>query len=81
MNFLRRPKNVLIAAMLVVTSTISLASGDEASVEQKESGETLQLAGIDYCHAGSSIDPNTGENVDLYVPCPEDGFEQNIDFA
>jgi hypothetical protein len=43
--------------------------------------ETIQFAAIDYCYAGSIIDPSTGEGVDLFVPCPEDGPEQNIDLA
>jgi hypothetical protein len=43
--------------------------------------EPIRLAAIDYCYAGSIADPSTGEGVDLFVPCPEDGPEQNIDLA
>jgi hypothetical protein len=87
MKILRRPKSLFIATMLFASSTLALAGDDEkyrrdeSSVEQNESSGPLLLAGVDYCYAGSLVDPNTGEVVELYVPCPEDGFEQNIDFA
>ncbi len=41
----------------------------------------VKIAAIDYCFAGSISDPVTGESVDLFVLCDEDGLEQNIDLA
>jgi len=43
--------------------------------------EALEIAAVDYCFAGSLIDPTTGESVDFFVLCDEDGLEQNIDLA
>ena len=43
--------------------------------------ETFILAGVDFCYAGSITDPTTGEMVDLFVLCGEDGLEQNLDLA
>jgi hypothetical protein len=44
-------------------------------------GETFEVAAVDYCYAGSIADATTGETVDLFVLCAEDGVEQNIDVA
>lgn len=43
--------------------------------------ESVEIAAVDYCYAGSLIDPTTGESVDFFVLCAEDGLEQNIDLA
>ncbi|HKY09862.1 MAG TPA: hypothetical protein VJQ55_16550 [Candidatus Binatia bacterium] len=50
-------------------------------VSETDRNELLQLAAIDYCYAGSIVDPATGESVDLFVLCAEDGLEQNMDLA
>ncbi|HKY08094.1 MAG TPA: hypothetical protein VJQ55_07635 [Candidatus Binatia bacterium] len=50
-------------------------------VGETDRNELLQLAAIDYCYAGSIVDPTTGESVDLFVFCAEDGLEQNMDLA
>jgi hypothetical protein len=44
-------------------------------------GETVEVVAVDYCYAGSIADATTGETVDLFVLCAEDGVEQNIDVA
>ncbi len=43
--------------------------------------DAVQIAAVDYCYAGSIIDPATGESFDLFVLCAEDGMEQNLDLA
>jgi hypothetical protein len=48
---------------------------------EKTPREALEIAAVDYCYAGSLIDPTTGESVDLFVLCEEDGLEQNMDLA
>ena len=48
---------------------------------EKTPREALDIAAVDYCYAGSLIDPTTGESVDLFVLCEEDGLEQNMDLA
>jgi hypothetical protein len=78
MKTLRHPKILLLATILFANSAAALASTGASSLE---TSERLMLAGVDYCYGGSLVDPNTGEVVELYVPCPEDGFEQNMDFA
>ena len=42
---------------------------------------TVEIAAVDFCYAGSIVDPTTGESVDLFVICEEDGAEQNMDLA
>ena len=41
----------------------------------------LVLAGVDYCYAGSVIDPNSGVRTERFVVCPGNGIEQNLDLA
>jgi hypothetical protein len=41
----------------------------------------FEMVAVDYCYQGSLVDPVTGESVDLFVLCAEDGVEQNIDLA
>lgn len=69
---------VLLVATLLSQPSLALAENPTVFDEQTE---PVQLVAIDYCFSGSIEDPITGETVDLYVLCPEDGFEQNIDFA
>jgi hypothetical protein len=52
-----------------------------SSAIKKTAREALEIAAVDYCYAGSLIDPTTGESVDLFVLCEEDGLEQNMDLA
>jgi hypothetical protein len=87
---------LLVAALLFGSSTVALAKStlpipmgrdgvqDRKVVPRetaKQNGATYILAAVDFCYVGSEVDPTTGETVDLYVPCPEDGFEQNIDIG
>ena len=53
----------------------------DKSTRQRNPAEPFQLAAVDYCYAGSVVDPATGEVVDLFVLCAEDGFEQHLDIA
>ena len=61
----------------------SLVQNDSAASIAMDNipSEPLQIAAVDYCYAGSLFDPTTGENVELFVLCEEDGLEQNIDLA
>ena len=43
--------------------------------------ESSELAALDYCYAGSMVDPVTGEVVDLFVLCAEDRIEQSLDIG
>lgn len=73
-----------IAAMLDKPFPESMAVQPEAadnSTGKANLAETFQLAAVDFCYAGSIIDPATGESVDLFVICDEDGAEQNMDLA
>jgi hypothetical protein len=71
-----------IAAMLDKPFPESMAVQAEAADNSTaKTAETFQLAAVDFCYAGSIIDPATGESVDLFVICDEDGAEQNMDLA
>lgn len=60
----------------------SLVQNDSASIAMDNiPSEPLEIAAVDYCYAGSLFDPTTGESVELFVLCEEDGLEQNIDLA
>jgi hypothetical protein len=62
---------------LVVPENRAVQSAAGASIPS----ESVEIAAVDYCYAGSLIDPTTGESVDFFVLCEEDGPEQNIDLA
>ena len=51
------------------------------AARQRNPAEPFQIAAVDYCYAGSVVDPATGELVYLFVLCAEDGFEQHLDMA
>lgn len=53
----------------------------DKSAQQGNSTEPFELVAIDYCYRGSTVDPTTGEVVDLYVLCAEGEMEQNLDIA
>jgi hypothetical protein len=61
----------------------SLVQNDSAASIAMDNipSEPLEIAAVDYCYAGSLLDPTTGESVELFVLCEEDGLEQNIDLA
>jgi len=74
---------VLLAAMLSSSNgTASMAPErrSEQAIAMLPS-EAVEIAAVDFCYAGSIIDPSTGESVDLFVICEEDGAEQNMDLA
>lgn len=80
---------VLLAGMLY-GSNGAASTNDKPLVIPKNSSvqsdtgipsELVEIAAVDYCYAGSLIDPTTGESVDFFVLCAEDGLEQNIDLA
>src|SRR5882724_5896184 len=48
---------------------------------EPEPAVPFEMVAVDYCYQGSLVDPVTGESVDLFVLCAEDGVEQNIDLA
>jgi hypothetical protein len=81
-----------LTALVLAGSLFSAASNssaiDKASTEllndkaqENFGGASYDIAAVDYCYAGSAVDPATGEQVDLFVLCSEDGMEQNIDLA
>jgi hypothetical protein len=45
------------------------------------SNGSLKIAAADFCYRGSTVDPSTGEIIDLYVLCTEDSIESNLDVA
>ena len=51
------------------------------SARQRNPAEPFEIAAVDYCYAGSVVDPATGELVYFFVLCAEDGFEQHLDIA
>jgi len=51
------------------------------STQQRNSTEPFDLVAVDYCYRGSTVDPTTGEVVDLYVLCAEGEIDQNLDIA
>ena len=51
------------------------------STQQRNSTEPFELVAVDFCYKGSTVDPTTGEVLDLYVMCAGDGVEQNLDIA
>lgn len=67
---------------LVIPENSSVQSAAAVSIASEIiSSEAREIAAVDYCYAGSLIDPTTGESVDFFVLCEEDGLEQNIDLA
>ena len=83
---MKRAKTIalsLVAASFLIQPKFVFADDISTSSDGNQSlaSEAPLFAAIDYCHSGMLQDPTTGEIVELYVLCPEDGFEQNIDFA
>jgi len=83
-------KTVLLAAVLFGCSAVAPAKESAfrdnkhvAHEFRKQTGTTnpLNLAAVDYCYAGTVLDPATGEMIDLYVVCPGDGVKQNLDLG
>ena len=60
---------------------VTVENGERGVAAQSGSAGNLSFTAIDFCYVGSVSDPATGETVDLYARCPEDGFEQNINIA
>jgi hypothetical protein len=56
-------------------------SKPDESAQQGNSTEPFELVAVDYCYRGSTVDPTTGEVVDLYVLCAEGEIDQNLDIA
>jgi hypothetical protein len=48
---------------------------------QQSVRESFELAAVDYCYRGSTVDPRTGETVDLYTLCTDDVIKGNMDLA
>jgi len=63
------------------SDSIVTAENSRSFGEQRGAPGNLYFAAIDFCHVGSVTDPATGETVDLYASCQEDGFEQNLNIA
>ena len=80
---------LLYSATIVGYSSMTMAmpyhvlSEDASLAETTLSSEHTDsiIVSIDYCYAGSTTDPTTGETVDLYVFCHGDAIEQNLDLA
>ena len=53
----------------------------DGSARQRNPAKPFEVAAVDYCYAGSVVDPATGELVYFFVLCAEDGFEQHLDIA
>jgi hypothetical protein len=51
------------------------------STQQEDTARSLEIAAVDYCYRGSTVDPATGEIIDLYVLCTGDSIESNLDLA
>jgi hypothetical protein len=60
---------------------MSMENDTKVATGEIDRREPLQLVAVDYCYAGSILDPASGEIVDLFVLCGEDGVEQNMDLA
>lgn len=83
---------ILLTGMIYCSSVAASLINDEPFVTAESNsaltttgnvimGEPVEVAAVDYCYAGSIADATTGETVDLFVLCAEDGVEQNIDVA
>ena len=65
-------------------SSVAGAMMEFTTVAKEQSAKEpvdIEIAAIDYCFAGNISDPVTGEIIDLFVLCDEDGPEQNMDLA
>jgi hypothetical protein len=51
------------------------------STQREDTARSSRIAAVDYCYRGSTVDPATGEIIDLYVLCTEDSIESNLDLA
>jgi hypothetical protein len=56
-------------------------SGSKVPDAQENVREYFELAAVDYCYRGSTVDPRTGETVDLYTLCTDDVIKGNMDLA
>ena len=70
----------IIPESSTVEKKIQKFPADE-SAQQKNPAASFELAALDYCYAGSMVDPVTGEVVDLFVLCAEDRIEQSLDIG
>jgi hypothetical protein len=59
----------------------AVASGAGKATQQPKSSELLEIVSVDYCYAGSMVDPASGEKVDLFVFCTDDAIAGNLDLA
>jgi hypothetical protein len=57
------------------------ALSTDKATQQPKSSEPLEIASVDYCYAGSMVDPASGEKVDLFVFCTDDAIAGNLDLA
>ena len=76
--------SVLMFVVAVILLQLKLAPLETSLTQDEQKllrAEPVQISAIDYCYYGTIQDPVTGENVELYLLCPEDGFEQNMDLA
>jgi len=53
----------------------------DESAQRRNPSSSYEVVAVDYCYKGSTVDPTTGETVDLYVLCTEDPIEGNLDLA
>ena len=53
----------------------------DESAQRRNPSSSYEVVAVDYCYKGSTVDPTTGETVDLYVLCTEDPIEGNFDLA
>jgi hypothetical protein len=51
------------------------------ALQRENRVEPFELAEVDFCYLGSSVDPATGEILDLYGLCSEDVVAHNLDLA
>ena len=86
-----------LAGVFLGTPTMGIANDDIAdrsaveermadfprneAVQRESRAEPFELAEVDYCYLGSSVDPATGEILDLYGLCSEDVVAHNLDLA
>jgi hypothetical protein len=53
----------------------------EFDAQQGNPNEYLQVVAVDYCYAGSTVDPTTGEVMDFYTLCSNDAIGGNFDIG
>jgi hypothetical protein len=80
--------NLFLAGLLLGGPLKTLAnegktpeSATDESNQEADFDESFDVVAVDYCYMGSTVNPTTGEIVDLYRLCADGPVEENMDLG